>query len=36
LPLRQVQTLIELRAIHMEQRGKMSKYGPLIALELLK
>lgn len=35
-PRTQVQTLIELRAIHLEQRGKMSRYGPLIFLELLK
>ncbi|WIA21530.1 hypothetical protein OEZ85_000729 [Tetradesmus obliquus] len=32
----QVQTLVELRAIQMEQRGKMSRYGPLMALELVK
>jgi hypothetical protein len=32
----QVQTLIELRAIHLEERGKMSRYGPLIGLEVLK
>lgn len=32
----QIQTLIELRAIHLEQRGKMSRYGPLIVLEVLK
>jgi hypothetical protein len=32
----QVQTLVELRAIQLEQRGKMSRYGPLMALELVK
>ncbi|KAF6252552.1 hypothetical protein COO60DRAFT_517416 [Scenedesmus sp. NREL 46B-D3] len=32
----QVQTLVELRAIQLEQRGKMSRYGPLMALELIK
>ena len=32
----QVQTLVELRAIQLEAAGKMSRYGPLIALELLK
>ena len=32
----QVQTLVELRAIQLEARGKMSRYGPLIGLELLK
>lgn len=32
----QIQTLIELRAIHLEQRGKMSRYAPLIVLEVLK
>eukprot|EP00879_Flechtneria_rotunda_P027651 GHRR01029629.1.p1 GENE.GHRR01029629.1~~GHRR01029629.1.p1 ORF type:complete len:158 (+),score=43.63 GHRR01029629.1:754-1227(+) len=32
----QVQTLVELRAIQLEQRGKMSKYGPLILLEAVK
>ncbi len=35
IPL-QVQTLVELRAIDMERRGKMSRYGPLLLLELLK
>ncbi|KAI8476029.1 MAG: hypothetical protein J3K34DRAFT_516939 [Monoraphidium minutum] len=32
----QVQTLVELRAMQLEARGKMSRYGPLIALEALK
>lgn len=34
--LKQVQTLVELRAIHLEQRGKMSRYGPLAVLEAVK
>eukprot|EP00878_Enallax_costatus_P039270 GHUV01044854.1.p1 GENE.GHUV01044854.1~~GHUV01044854.1.p1 ORF type:complete len:173 (+),score=50.57 GHUV01044854.1:193-711(+) len=32
----QVQTLVELRAIQLEQRGKMSRYGPLMVLESVK
>jgi len=32
----QVQTLVELRAMQLEARGKMSRYSPLVALELLK
>ncbi len=29
----QVEILVELRAIHMERAGKMSRYGPLLILE---
>lgn len=32
----QVETLVELRAIQLEQRGKMSRYGPLVVLEAIK
>ncbi|KAG1678952.1 hypothetical protein FOA52_013015 [Chlamydomonas sp. UWO 241] len=34
--LEQVETLMELRAIHMESRGKMSRYAPLVVLESTK
>jgi len=32
----QVETIIELRAMHLEDVGKMSRYAPLIALESIK
>lgn len=32
----QVETLVELRAVHMEQHGKMSRYSPLLILESTK
>jgi hypothetical protein len=34
--LEQVETLIELRAIHLERRGKLSRYAPLVVLESTK
>lgn len=35
-PCAQVETIIELRAMHMERMGKMSRYGPLTVLEVGK
>jgi len=32
----QVQVLVELRAIFLEEKGRMSRYGPLILVELIK
>mmetsp|Transcript_36853 Transcript_36853/g.93039 ORF Transcript_36853/g.93039 Transcript_36853/m.93039 type:complete len:498 (-) Transcript_36853:640-2133(-) len=34
--LEQVETLMELRAMQMESLGRMSRYGPLTALEIIK
>lgn len=35
-PPLQVETLVELRAMHMEDMGKMSRYGPLAMMETAK
>jgi hypothetical protein len=32
----QVQTLVEIRGMELERRGKLSRYGPLAVLELVK
>jgi len=34
--LEQVETIIELRSMHLEDVGKMSRYAPLVALESVK
>ncbi|KXZ54836.1 hypothetical protein GPECTOR_4g908 [Gonium pectorale] len=34
--LEHVETLIELRGIHLEQHGKASRYAPLLAVETIK
>jgi hypothetical protein len=31
-----VQTLVEIRGMELERRGKLSRYGPLAVLELVK
>ncbi|EFJ45831.1 hypothetical protein VOLCADRAFT_118302, partial [Volvox carteri f. nagariensis] len=31
-----LETLIELRAMHLESRGKMNRYGPLMVVETVK
>jgi hypothetical protein len=31
-----MEILVELRAMHLERKGKMSRYGPLAVLELAK
>lgn len=32
----QIETLVELRAMYLESKGKMSRYGPLAVLETVK
>jgi hypothetical protein len=32
----QVETLVELRSMHLEDMGKMSRFGPLAVMEITK
>jgi hypothetical protein len=35
-PVLQIQMLVELRGMALEQQGKMSRYSPLVVVELVK